>query len=73
MSDELLTLDDLANLYRCTRRHVRDVVVKRSEFPKIAPGSTERNPLWVRIEVRAFLNRKSEKSRTNHAFSVNTQ
>lgn len=65
MSDELLTLDDLAAMYRCSRRHARDVITKLVGFPKVAPGSTTRNPLWLRVEVRAFLHRKTVKTRTN--------
>jgi hypothetical protein len=67
---ELLDLDDIAALYRCTRRHARDVVVKRVGFPEIAPGSTMRNPLWTTSEVRAFLNRKPAKGRTNPALNA---
>ena len=65
MTDELLTLDDLAGMYRCSRRHARDVVSKLVGFPELAPGSTQRNPLWLRVEIRAFLHRKSQKTRTN--------
>ena len=28
MTDELLTLDDIAAMYRCSRRHARDVITK---------------------------------------------
>jgi hypothetical protein len=65
MSEDLLTLDDLAGLYRCSRRHARDVITKLVGFPDIAPGSTPRNPLWLRAEIRAFLQRKPAKARTN--------
>ena len=65
MTDELLTLDDLASMYRCSRRHARDVVTKLIGFPELAPGSTARNPLWLRVEVRAFVHRKTNKSRAN--------
>ena len=57
MNDELLDLGDIAALYRCSRRHARDVIVKQVRFPEIAPGSTPRNPLWLRVEVRAYLHR----------------
>lgn len=67
MTDELLNLDDIATMYRCSRRHARDVVTKLVGFPELAPGSTQRNPLWLRIEVRAFLHRKRTKTRTNPA------
>ena len=64
---ELLDLSDLADLYRCTRRHARDVLTKLVGFPDVAPGSTTRRPLWLRIEVRAFMHRKPVKTRTNPA------
>lgn len=65
MTDELMTLDDIAGLYRCSRRHARDVIVKLVGFPAQAPGATPRNPLWLRAEVRAFLHRKSMRARPN--------
>jgi len=66
MSDsELMDLGDIAALYRCSRRHARDVIVKLIGFPEIAPGSTPRNPLWLRIEVKAFLHRKPRKTQAN--------
>jgi len=64
---ELLDLDDIAKLYKCSRRHARDVVTKTTGWPDIAPASSPRNPLWLNIEVRAFLMRKQQKSRTNPA------
>lgn len=69
MNDELLDLGDIATLYKCSRRHARDVITKLVGFPEIAPGSTPRNPLWLRVEVRAFLHRKPAKLRTNPASS----
>ncbi len=67
MNDELLNLGDIAGLYRCSRRHARDVITKLVGFPELAPGSTPRNPLWLRAEIRAFLHRKPINSRTNPA------
>lgn len=65
--NELLDLADIATLFRCSRRHARDVITKLVRFPEIAPGSTPRNPLWLRAEVRAYLHRKPVTSRTNPA------
>jgi len=52
---ELLNLDDIAALYRCSRRHARDVITKAVRFPAIAPGSTPRNPLWLRDDVETYI------------------
>lgn len=68
MNDELLDLGDIAALYKCSRRHARDVITKAVQFPEIAPGSTPRNPLWLRAEIRAYLHRKSEKVQTIRKF-----
>lgn len=67
MNDELLTIADLAGLYRCSYRHARDVITKMVGFPELAPGSTPRNPLWLQVEVRAYLRRKKAKTRTDPA------
>jgi predicted DNA-binding transcriptional regulator AlpA len=56
--NDLLTLDDIAQMHRCSLRHARDVIVKLPQFPPEAPTSTPRNRLWLRSEVRAFIHRK---------------
>lgn len=59
---ELLTLDEIAQMHRCTYRHARDVIVKLPGFPKEAPTSTPRNRVWVRTEVRAHVTRKTKQA-----------
>lgn len=61
MSDELMTLDDIAAMHKCSNRHARDVLVKLPGFPAEAPTSTPRNRLWLRSEVRAYVHRRPVK------------
>lgn len=56
--NDLMTLDDIAAMNKCSVRHARDVLVKLAGFPDEAPTSTPRNRLWLRSEVRAFVHRK---------------
>lgn len=56
---ELLTIEEIAELTRCTVRHARDAVVRLQGFPKEAPVSTPRNRLWVAREVIAFATREN--------------
>lgn len=56
--NDLLTLEDIAAMNHCCRRHARDVLVKLPGFPDEAPTSTPRNRLWLRFEIRAFVHRK---------------
>jgi len=58
MTDEILTIDDIASMYKTTRSKAQRYIVKRPGFPAIAPGSTWRDPRWVGTEVRAYLRRK---------------
>lgn len=58
MTDELMTYDDIAALYKTTREQARDSIVKQPGFPDYAPGTTWRKPRWLRSEVMAFLRRK---------------
>ena len=51
--NDLITLEDIAGMHRCSIRHARDVIVRLPGFPAEAPTSTLRNRLWVRSEVRA--------------------
>lgn len=61
MTDELMTYDDIASLYKTTRDKARRYIVKRPGFPDIAPGSTWRDPRWLSSEVRAYLRRRTAK------------
>ena len=58
MTDELMTIDDIAELYKTTRSKAQRYIVKRPDFPPIAPGSTWRDPRWVGAEVRAYIRRR---------------
>ena len=59
---DLLTLTDIADMHHCKERHARDVIVKLPGFPREAPTSTPRKRLWLRSEVRAYINRKPANS-----------
>jgi hypothetical protein len=60
--NDLLTIDDIAAMWKCSRRHARDVLTKLPGFPEPAPGSTLKRPVWLRSEVRGFANRKVVRS-----------
>jgi predicted DNA-binding transcriptional regulator AlpA len=54
--NELLTLEEIARLWKVTREHARRYIVRLPEFPEPAPGSTRKNQRWRQSEVLAFLN-----------------
>lgn len=56
--NDLMTLAEIAEMHHCSIRHARDVLVRLPGFPDVAPTSTERNRLWLRAEVRAFVHRR---------------
>lgn len=55
---ELLTIEDIARMWRCSTRHARDVLVKMPGFPDPSPGSTPRHRVWTAREVRDFAHRR---------------
>lgn len=57
--NDLMTLDDITEMLRLSRYHVRDVVVKTPGFPPPAPGTGPRKPRWPAKEVRKFFAGKS--------------
>jgi len=67
MTDELMTLDDIADLYQVKRKYARDMIVKRIGFPSIVPGSSDRFPRWLSSDVRDYLRGNHAKTRTNPA------
>lgn len=56
--EPLMTIDDIASMWRCSRRHARDVIVKLPGFPTTAPGSGAKHRVWLRKEVRDFAYRR---------------
>ena len=60
--NDLLTLDDIAQMHHCSMRHARDVLVKLTGFPEEAPTSTPRNRLWLRTEIQNFIHRRPVKA-----------
>lgn len=59
----LLTLDEIADLWKCPRRYARDCLTKRPEFPKPAPGSPVRKPVWLMDDIRRFLAQNNRATR----------
>jgi hypothetical protein len=55
MTDQFLTLDDIAALYRVTRRYARDFITKNPRFPRPIPSSTRKTPLWLRETIEAYV------------------
>jgi hypothetical protein len=51
---DLLTIEDIAQMWKCSPRHARDVLVKMPSFPPPAPGSTARHRVWLAESVRNF-------------------
>jgi hypothetical protein len=52
---DLLTLQDIADIYRTSYRQARDVVTKHPGFPKPIPASSSHRPLWLRETIEAFV------------------
>jgi hypothetical protein len=52
---ELLTLDDIAKLWKVRREFARRYIVRRPGFPDPAPGSTRKNLRWREPDIHAFL------------------
>jgi hypothetical protein len=53
---DLLTLDDIAALWKVERDYARRYLVKLPEFPEPAPGSTRKKARWRAEDVRRYLN-----------------
>ena len=62
---DLLTIDDIAALYKVSRWQARDQIVKTPGFPSPAPGTTWKKPRWLADDVRQFLMRASGAHRQN--------
>ncbi len=52
---ELVSVDDIAAMWKCERDYARDVLVKLEGFPAPAPGSTRKFQRWRKTEVLEFI------------------
>jgi hypothetical protein len=59
MSD-VITLEEIAQMHRCSLRHARERLVRIDGFPARIPGRHRQFPLWPRQEVLAFVTRRPE-------------
>lgn len=53
--NDLLTLDDVADLWKVERDYARRYLTKLPEFPDPAPGSTRKQPRWRLEDVLTFM------------------
>ena len=51
---EMMTLEDIAAMWKVPRDYARDVLVKQDGFPDLAPGSTRKFQRWRREDVLRF-------------------
>jgi hypothetical protein len=57
---EMMSVDDIASLWKVPREYARDVLTKQEGFPSPAPGSTRKFQRWLRSQVEAFAQGKEE-------------
>lgn len=51
---EMMSVDDIAKLWKVPRLYARDVLVKMAGFPAPAPGSTPKFKRWRLEDVLKF-------------------
>ena len=56
---DLLTINDIADMYKCSLRHARERVVRHPGFPAPVPTSTPRNRRWMKVHVLRYLSGKT--------------
>ena len=60
--NDLLTIDDIASLFRVERRTVADRWIHRPDFPPPAFAPTRRTRRWTREQVIAWATPAGQKS-----------
>lgn len=63
MTDEILTIDDIAALYKVKRSYARDKVVKRPDFPRPSISLSQKVTRWSREDVEQWLLEQQKKQR----------
>ena len=52
---EMMSVEDIAALWKVPRDYARDVLVKQEGFPASAPGSTRKFQRWRKVDVMDFI------------------
>lgn len=52
---EMMSIDDIAAMWKVPREYARDVLVKQEGFPDPAPGSTRKFQRWRKVDVVRFV------------------
>lgn len=52
---EMMSIEDIAKMWKVPRDYARDVLVKQEGFPSPAPGSTRKFQRWLKSEVLRFV------------------
>lgn len=63
MNDEILTLEDIAAMYKVSRTYARDKVVKRADFPRPSLALSQKMTRWSRGDVERWLLEQQKKQR----------
>ena len=51
---EMMSVEDIAAMWKVPKLYARDVLVKQEGFPSPAPGSTRKFQRWLRRDVERF-------------------
>lgn len=51
----MMSVEDIAAMWKCERDYARDVLVKMEGFPAPAPGSTRKFQRWRKVDVVKFV------------------
>jgi hypothetical protein len=51
----MMSIEDIAALWKVPRDYARDVLVKQEGFPAPAPGSTRKFQRWRRKDILDFI------------------
>ena len=73
MRQQLYDVGEIAELFQVKRKHARDVIVKKPDFPKPFIRESQKICLWLKadiIEHYAKQQKKRKTSRTNPALDV---
>lgn len=52
---EMMSVEDIAALWKVPRDYALNTLVKQEGFPSPAPGSTRKFQRWRRVDVLAFI------------------
>lgn len=67
MREQLYDVGEIADLFQVKRKHTRDVITKKPDFPKPFIRESQKICLWLKSDVMEYFQKSYKKRKTSRS------